>query len=105
MLMREHKLPAMIGTIECNNFVVKGIIMKLKARGSKRFSFPTVLRGDAPFLGATVKVWDDALTGNMEKSLARVKILAQGNGPKRDVSKVTTFDLASFAGKRLATAK
>lgn len=86
------------------NSVVKEIIMKLK-RGPKRFSSPTVLRGDAPFLGATVKQWDDALTGNMEKSLARVKILAQGNAPKRDVSTATTFDLASFAGKRLATAK
>jgi hypothetical protein len=80
-------------------------IMTLKVRSAKRFSSPTVLRGDAPFLGATVQVWDDALTGNMEKSLAKVKKLAMGNGPKKDVSKATTFDLASFAGKRLATAR
>jgi hypothetical protein len=30
---------------------------------------------------------------------------AMGNGPKRDAAKATTFDLASFAGKRLASAK
>ena len=41
-----------------------------------RFSSPTVLRGDAPFLGATVQQWDDAFTGNMDKSLAEVKKLA-----------------------------
>jgi hypothetical protein len=78
--------------------------MKLK-RGPKRFSSPTVLRGDAPFLGATVKEWDDAFTGNMEKSLAKVKILAHADSPKRDVSKATTFDLASSVSKRLAGVK
>lgn len=41
-----------------------------------RFQAPTVLRADAPFLGATVQQWDDAFTGNMEKSLAKVKKLA-----------------------------
>jgi hypothetical protein len=80
--------------------------MKLKIRGSAhRFSSPTVLKGDAPFLGATVKEWDKAITGDMSKTLAQVKLRAMGNGPKRDASKATTFDLASFAGKRLANAK
>jgi hypothetical protein len=41
-----------------------------------RFQAPTVLRADAPFLGATVQEWDDAFTGNMDKSLAKVKKLA-----------------------------
>ncbi len=63
--------------------------MKVTNRGPDRFSDPTVLREDAPFLGATVKVWDDLLTGNMEKSLAKVKHLAEGS-----------VDLASAVGKR-----
>jgi hypothetical protein len=80
--------------------------MKLKIRSSaRRFSSPTVLKGDAPFLGATVQEWDKAITGDMDKTLAQVKLRAMGNGPKRDVSKATTSDLASFAGKRLANAK
>ena len=80
--------------------------MTLKIRTSaRRFSSPTVLKGDAPFLGATVQEWDKAITGDMDKTLAQVKLRAMGNGPKRDASKATTFDLASFAGKRLANAK
>jgi hypothetical protein len=38
-----------------------------------RFQAPTVLRADAPFLGATVQQWDDVFTGNMEKSLGPYK--------------------------------
>lgn len=80
--------------------------MKSKLRSNlRRFSSPTVLRGDAPFLGATVQEWDDAITGNMDKTLAEVKLRATGNGPKRDTSKATTFDLATAVGKRLANAK
>lgn len=59
-----------------------------------RFSSPTVLRGDALFLGGTVQQWDDAFTGNMDKTLAKVKKLAL-SAHKRDVSLATTFDLAS----------
>lgn len=77
--------------------------MKMSTRSPARFSAPTVLRDDALFLGATVKTWNDALTGNMGTSLARVKLLVEGDGPKRDVSKATTSDLASAVGKRLAT--
>jgi len=80
--------------------------MKLKLRSStRRFSSPTVLKGDAPFLGATVQEWDKAIVGNMDQTLAQVKLRAMGVGPKRDATKATTFDLASFAGKRLANAK
>ena len=80
--------------------------MKPKVRSnSRRFSSPTILQGDAPFLGATVQEWDTAFTGNMDKTLAEVKRRAMGNGPKRDASKAITFDLASFAGKRLANAQ
>ena len=80
--------------------------MKLKSRGTaRRFSSPTILRGDAPFLGATVEQWDKAITGEMDKTLAEVRQLVAGNGPKRDASKATTFDLATFAGKRLASTK
>lgn len=80
--------------------------MKLKSRGTaRRFSSPTILRGDAPFLGATVEQWDKAITGEMDKTLAEVRQLVTGNGPKRDASKATTFDLATFAGKRLASTK
>lgn len=80
--------------------------MKLKIRGeSHRFNSPALLRGDAPFLGATVQAWDQAITGNMDKSLAVVKQRTLGNGPKRDASKATTSDLASFASKQLASAK
>lgn len=80
--------------------------MKLKSRGTaRRFSSPTILRGDAPFLGATVEQWDKAITGDMDKTLAEVKRRATEKGPKRDASKATTFDLATFAGKRLASTK
>lgn len=64
-----------------------------------RFSSPTVLRGDALFLGGTVQQWDDAFTGNMDKTLAKVKKLAL-SAPKRDVSLATTFDLASSKSVR-----
>jgi hypothetical protein len=80
--------------------------MKPRFHGNaRRFSSPTVLKGDAPFLGATVQEWDAAITGNMDQTLAQVKLRAQGNGPKRDASKATTSDLASVAGKRLAREK
>jgi hypothetical protein len=76
--------------------------MKLTIRSkSSRFSSPTVLRNDTQILGATAQEWDKALTGNMDKTLAEVKRLAMGSAPKRDASKATSFDLASFAGKRL----
>lgn len=80
--------------------------MALKVRNrTLRFTFPTVLRGDATFLGATVQEWDDTITGNLGKTLAEVNLRAKGNGPKRDAAKATTFDLAIFAGKHLANAK
>ena len=78
--------------------------MTPKNRGPRRFASPGVLHGDAPFLGATVKEWDDALTGNMEKSLAEIKLRA-ATGSKRDASKAVTSDLASAVGKRLAGVK
>lgn len=79
--------------------------MKLKMRGkADRFASPTSLRGDAPFLGATVKQWDHAIVGNMEQTLAQIKRRAE-SGPKRDVNDATTFDLASYAGRRLAGRK
>ncbi len=80
--------------------------MKLKLRGNtRRFSSPTVLKGDAPFLGATVQAWDIAITGNMDKTLGELKLRAMGSSPKRDASKATVFDLATSVGKRLAKAK
>lgn len=39
----------------------------------RRFSSPTVLTDSTPVLGATAKEWHDALTGNMEETLAEVK--------------------------------
>ncbi len=80
--------------------------MKLKDRSSShRFASPTVLRGDSAFLGATVDVWDKAITGEMEKTLAEVKLRALDKAAHRDASKATTFDLASFASRRLARTK
>jgi len=80
--------------------------MKFKVRiNSCSFSFPTILKGDALFLAATVQQWDKAITDNMDKTLAEFKLRAMGNGPKRDASKAITFDLASCAGERLASAK
>lgn len=79
--------------------------MKLKMRGeAHRFKHPTVLRGDAPFLGATVRQWDNAIVGNMEQTLAEIKRHA-ALSPKRDINTATTFDLASYAGRRLAKQK
>lgn len=71
----------------------------------RRFSHPTVLDFNAPFMGATVGAWDEAFTGNMEKSLAEVKRRVMDDSAKRDVTSATTSDLASFVGKRLADAK
>jgi len=51
-----------------------------------RFSSPTVLRVDAPFLGATVQQWDDAFTGNMGKTLAEVKKLAMSAAERNRLS-------------------
>ncbi len=60
-----------------------------------RFSSPTVLRGDAPFLGATVKDWDDAFTGNFSSNLAELKRLVLSDAPKRSAATATSFDLGS----------
>ncbi len=76
--------------------------MKLSERGNfRRFSSPTILRGDTPFMGATVQQWDDVFTGSMSKTLIEVKRRVM-SGPRRDVSQAITSDLASFAGRRLA---
>ena len=65
-----------------------------------RFKTVTVLSGKTPILGATAEEWDKALTGNMRQSLAEVKRRAS-SGVKRDVAKATSFDVATFAGKRI----
>lgn len=78
--------------------------MTLKIGGPRRFYAPGVLKGDAPFLGATVAEWDRAITGNMGKTLADIK-LRTDNAPKRDASQAVTSDLASAVSKRLATGK
>ncbi|NVD69987.1 hypothetical protein HUX88_05385 [Duganella sp. BJB1802] len=78
--------------------------MKLKARRPDRFQAPTALQGDAPFLGATVRQWDRAIVGNMEQTLAQIKRQA-ASAPKRDVATATTFDVASYASRRLPAAK
>lgn len=78
--------------------------MTLKIRGPRRFDSPTVLKGDAPFLGATVAEWDKAIIGNMGKTLADIKLRTE-NAPKRDASKAVTSDLASAVSKRLAPSK
>ncbi|MBV6324506.1 hypothetical protein [Duganella violaceipulchra] len=79
--------------------------MKLKTPGSAdRFRSPTTLKGNAPFLGATVKQWDLAIVGNMEHTLAQIKRRAELT-PKRDVNKAINFDVASYASRRLADQK
>jgi hypothetical protein len=60
-----------------------------------RFSSPTVLRGDAPFLGATVKEWDDVFTRNFSKNLAEVRRLVLSGAHKRNAATATSFDLGS----------
>ncbi len=65
-----------------------------------RFGTVTVLNGKTPVLGATAEEWDKALTGNMGLTLLEVKRLAD-SGVKRDISKATSFDVASFASKRI----
>lgn len=80
-------------------------VMKLTMRrAADRFTSPTTLRGDAPFLGATVQQWDDAIVGNMQQTLVQVKLHAE-LGPKRDASSAITSDVASYAGPRLASQK
>lgn len=75
-----------------------------KGTRPRRFDSQGVLLRDAPFLGATVKQWDDALTGNIEKTLTEIK-LHTANAPKRDISKAITSNLASSVSKRLAGVK
>lgn len=79
--------------------------MKSKARSERRFGSPTVLKDDDPFLGATVKEWDEALTGNIEQTLAKLKARTAGDSPRRDIATATTFDLASTLSKRFSRAK
>lgn len=57
-----------------------------------RFSSPTVLRGDAPFLGATVQQWDDAFTGNMDKTLAEVQKLAMSAAERNRLATTVADD-------------
>lgn len=79
--------------------------MKPKVRSEPRFRSATVLKGSDPFLGTTVREWDEALTGNIEKTLTKLKARRAGNAPKPDISKATSFDLASAVSKRLETEK
>jgi hypothetical protein len=80
--------------------------MKLTIRReSNRFESPAILKNDTLILGATAQEWDKVLTANMDVTLAEVKRLALSREPKRDASKATSFDLASFAGKRLQKTK
>lgn len=78
--------------------------MTLKIRGPSRFDSHTAIKGDAPFLGATVAEWDRAIIGNMGKTLAEIK-LRTDNAPKRDASQAVSSDLASIVSKRLASGK
>lgn len=79
--------------------------MKPKLRNPQRFSSPTILEENATFFGATIKEWDRAFTGNMDKTLADVKQRASSSANKRDASNAATSDLASAVSKRLASAK
>ncbi len=79
--------------------------MKLADRGKKRSVTIGPIKRDTPLMGATVGEWDDAMTGNMDKTLAKVKALAEATGNKRNIADATTFDLASAVGKRLASDK
>jgi hypothetical protein len=58
-----------------------------------RFNSPTVLRGDAPFLGTTVQQWDDAFTGNMNKALAKVKKLAESAAERQRLATIVDDQL------------
>ncbi|MES3024314.1 MAG: hypothetical protein V4857_22325 [Pseudomonadota bacterium] len=74
--------------------------MDLKLRSkSNRFSSPTVLTGDTPFLGSTVEKWDKAFTGNMEKTLAEVKRRAEAVAAKRAASAAADADHGSLVDK------
>jgi hypothetical protein len=56
--------------------------MKFKVRiNSCSFSFPTILKGDALFLAATVQQWDKAITDNMDKTLAEFKLRGWATAP------------------------
>jgi hypothetical protein len=80
--------------------------MKMKVPGAiHRFDSPTVLKGDTPFLGATVDDWDKAITGNMDKSLADLKARISGSTAKNDAPEATTAAAAGVAGVRLAAVK
>lgn len=71
------------------------------APSTRRFDSPTVLKVDAPFLGATVGAWDKAITGNIEATLVQVKKRAMGGAAKRDISQAVTSDVASSISRRL----
>ncbi len=65
-----------------------------------RFKTITVLSGKTPVLGATAEEWDKALVGNMRQSLVEVKLRAT-SGVKRDVTKASSFDVATFVGEQI----
>jgi hypothetical protein len=69
-----------------------------------RFDKYHIFNGDTKVMGATVSEWDKALTGNMQDTLLKVKELAK-NSVKRDLTKATTFDVASAASKLLNKSK
>jgi hypothetical protein len=62
----------------------------MTARRLNRFSSPSVLTDDSRILGATVKDWDKALTGNIDKTLAELKKRVLEDGEKRAVSKTSS---------------
>ncbi len=64
----------------------------------RRFSNPGVLTPNSKvFGGATAKQWDEALTGNMTETLARLKRLVDDGMNKRDLATAHSFDVASSA--------
>ena len=72
----------------------------MTARRSPRFSSPGVLTGETRLLrGVAARDWDKALTGNMDKTLADLKVRLLAGGEKRDASKAVSFDVASTAKK------
>jgi hypothetical protein len=79
--------------------------MRPQLRNPKRFSSPTILDENAPFFGATIKEWDQALTGGLDKTLAELKRRTSIDGKKRDASSAQASDLASAVGKRLTGAE
>lgn len=67
----------------------------MNTRKPLRFANPGVLTDDTILSdGFTVKQWDKALTGNMDQTLAKLKLIVDGGIKRVEIAPTQSRDLA-----------